>query len=177
MGRVGRAHGVRGEVAVEPRSDEPDRRFAVGARLRTETTSPWPDRGTPVTLTVAGSRWHQHRLLVRFEEVGDRSAAETLRGLLVVAEVDPDERPADAEEFYDHQLTGLRVRTTDGEEVGEVTSVVHTGAQDLLAVRRDDGADVLVPFVAALVPRVDLDARLLEVSDRPGLLFPDGEDG
>jgi 16S rRNA processing protein RimM len=177
VGRLARAHGVRGEVAVEPRTDEPDRRFAVGARVRTQSAPGRPgDADRPATLTVAGTRWHQHRLLVCFEEVTDRAAAEALRGVLLVADVDSDQRPDDPEEFYDHQLTGLRVTTTDNEEVGEVAGVVHTGAQDLLVVRRDDGGEALVPFVVALVPRVDLDAGTVEVADRPGLLFPDRED-
>jgi 16S rRNA processing protein RimM len=175
VGRLGRAHGLRGEVVVEPRTDEPERRFAAGVPLRTESQPPGRPGGqarTP-TLTVAGSRWHQNRLLVRFEGVTDRAGAETLRGLLLITDVDPRERPEDPAEFYDHQLTGLRVHTTEGEKVGEVVSVVHTGAQDLLTVRRDDGGEVLVPFVTALVPRVDLDAGTLEVADRPGLLRPD----
>jgi 16S rRNA processing protein RimM len=113
---------------------------------------------------------------VTFEEVTDPAAAETLRGVLLVADVDPDKRPDHAEEFYDRQLVGLRVGTTDGDDVGDVAAVVHTGAQDLLVVRRDDGGEAMVPFVAALVPRVDLDAGTVEVADRPGLLFPDRED-
>jgi 16S rRNA processing protein RimM len=178
VGRVARVHGLRGEVAVELRTDEPERRFAVGVRMLAESPPPGRpgDAARTATLTVAGTRWHQQRLLVTFEEVTDPAAAETLRGVLLVADVDPDERPDDAEEFYDHQIVGLRVGTTDGDDVGDVAAVVHTGAQDLLVVRRDDGGEALVPFVAALVPRVDLDAGIVEVADRPGLLFPDRED-
>jgi 16S rRNA processing protein RimM len=178
VGRVARVHGLRGEVAVELRTDEPERRFAVGVRLLTEDPPDRPgDAARTTALTVAGTRWHQQRLLVWFEEVTDPAAAETLRGVLLVADVDPGARPDDAEEFYDHQLVGLRVGTTDGDDVGDVAAVVHTGAQDLLVVRRDDGGEAMVPFVSALVPRVDLDAGTVEVADRPGLLFPDREDG
>jgi 16S rRNA processing protein RimM len=174
VGRIGRAHGIRGEVSVEPRTDEPERRFAVGAVLGTrnpqgsEPTGP----GRPSMLTVRSSRWHQSRLLVTFAEVGDRTAAEALRGLALVVQLDPDEAPEDPDEFYDHQLVGLQVVTGDGLRAGEVSDVVHGTAQDLLAVRTTDGREVLVPFVSALVPRVDVRAGQVEVADRPGLLSP-----
>jgi 16S rRNA processing protein RimM len=174
VGRIGRAHGVRGEVAVELRTDEPDRRFALGASLRTRTPQgdppPGPDR--PGTLTVASTRWHQSRLLVGFAELADRTAAEQVRGLVLVTDVDTAEAPEDPEEFYDHQLVGLAVVTTDGDPVGEVAEVLHSSAQDLLVIRTPDGRDQLVPFVTALVPVVDVAAGRLEVADRPGLLTP-----
>jgi 16S rRNA processing protein RimM len=174
VGRIGRAHGVNGEVSVEPRTDEPHRRFADGALLATRTpqgSAPHgPDR--PTSLTVRRTRWHQSRLLVTFDGVRDRTAAEALRGLSLVISVDPTEVPEDPDDFYDHQLVGLRVQTTDGVAVGEVADVVHGTVQDLLAVRTADGVEVLVPFVAALVPVVDVPGGRLEVADRPGLLTP-----
>jgi 16S rRNA processing protein RimM len=167
VGRIGRPHGLTGEVSVEPRTDEPDRRFAVGAELRTESKR--PGAPGPAAMTVAGTRWHSGRLLVRFEEIADRNAAEEARGTLLVVPVDPDETPEDPEEFYDHQLVGLAVVTTAGESVGELAEVVHGSAQDLLVISTGDG-EVLVPFVAALVPEVDLAGRRIVVEDRPGLL-------
>ncbi len=172
VGRIGRAHGVRGEVSVELRTDEPGRRYAEGAVLRTRTpqgVAP-SEPGRPARLTVVGTRWHQSRLLVTFAELPDRTAAETVRGLTLVTDVDTAESPEDPEEFYDHQLVGLTMVTTDGVEIGEVTEVVHGVAQDLLAVRDDVGREVLVPFVSALVPVVDLDGGRVQVADRPGLL-------
>jgi 16S rRNA processing protein RimM len=166
VGRVGKPHGIRGEVTVELRTDEPDRRFVDGTVLITETP-----RGTRSTLTVERTRWHQGVLLVHFEGVGDRTAAEAARGTMLIAEVDPDESPEDPEEFYDHQLVGLRVEDTDGAERGEVTGVLH-GAQDLLQVRTPKGP-VLVPFVTALVPTVDVAGGRVVVADRPGLLEPE----
>jgi 16S rRNA processing protein RimM len=123
-------------------------------------------------LTVTSTRWHQDRLLVRFAELGDRTTAEEARGLVLATTVDPDERPEDPEEFYDHQLVGLAVVTTDGREVGTVAEVLHSGAQDLLVVGRDGRDPAMVPFVSALVPEVDLDSGRLLVADRPGLLEP-----
>ena len=97
-----------------------------------------------------------------------------LRNVVLMVEVDPQARPEDPEEFYDHQLTGLTAVVSGTEErVGEVTEVLHSGAQDLLVVRRDDGREVLVPFVSALVPQVDLVAGRLHVVDQPGLLDPE----
>jgi 16S rRNA processing protein RimM len=169
VGRIGRPHGIKGEVSVEPRTDEPDRRFAAGARLT--STNERPGVTGPAHLTVAGTRWHSGRLLVRFEEITDRNGAEEARGTLLSVVVDPDERPEDPEEFYDHQLVGLDVVTTDGRPVGTLREIVHGSAQDLLVIAPvEPGADVLVPFVADLVPEVDLPGRRILVNDLPGLL-------
>lgn len=167
VGRIGRAHGVRGEVSVDVRTDEPERRFAVGTRLRVA-----PDRPR-ATVVVAAVRPHAGRLLVTFDQVLDRSAAEQLRGATLAVDVDETERPDDPEEFYDHQLVGLAVKDDAGAAVGAVEAVLHLPAQDVLAVRRIDGREVLVPFVAEIVPVVDVAARHVVVVDRIGLLDPD----
>jgi 16S rRNA processing protein RimM len=161
VGVIGRAHGVRGEVAVELRTDEPERRFAPGQVLRNE------DGSRP--FTVQSARDHSGRLLVRFAEVIDRNAAEAVRGTLLVAVVEPNERPLESEEFYDWQLIGLRVRRPDGVVVGTVGSVLHLPTQEVLEVQTADGTR-LVPFVAALVPEIDLEAGFLTVADVVGLL-------
>jgi 16S rRNA processing protein RimM len=161
VGQVGRAHGIRGEVSIALRTDEPDSRFAVGARLRA-------DRGPQEWLTVAAVRPHRDRLLVRFTEIADRTAAEGLRGALLSVDASSVEQ-SDPEEFHDHQLIGLQVVTTSGETVGTVAAVQHLPLQDLLVVAGPD-AERLVPFVAALVPDVDLVAGTLTVDAVPGLL-------
>ncbi len=173
VGRIGKPHGIKGEVSVEPRTDEPERRFAAGARLQTQDKR--PGAAGPGHLTVAGTRWHSGRLLVRFTEIDDRNAAEAARGTLLVIPLDPDEQPEDPEEFYDHQLVGLSVVTTDGRAVGVLAVVVHGTAQDLLVVKTD-GPDVLVPFVSELVPEVDLAGGRIVVVDQPGLLSDLPED-
>jgi 16S rRNA processing protein RimM len=164
VGRVGRAHGIKGEVAVEVRTDEPERRFAPGSVL-----------GAPGNraLTVSSFRWHQGRLLVRFDELRDRTSAEVFRGAELTVLVDPGELPGDPEEFYDRQLIGLSAQTPQGRVVGKVESLVH-GAQDLLVIRGEHDREILVPFVSELVPDVDLDAGLLVVADLPGLLEEEG---
>ncbi|NYI08403.1 ribosome maturation factor RimM [Allostreptomyces psammosilenae] len=165
VGRIGRAHGIRGEVTVEVRTDEPEHRLAPGAVLLTDPPSAGP-------LTVATGRVHSGRLLLRFEGVADRTAAEALRNTLLIAEVDPEETPEDPEEFYDHQLIGLDAVTVDGSAVGEVEQVIHLPYQDLLQVRRPDGREVLVPFVAELVPEVDLAGSRVVLDPPPGLIDP-----
>jgi len=178
VGRIAKPHGLYGEVSVEPRTDEPDRRFAVGAVLATRTPGGAAPHGPgrPTSLSVRSARWHQNRLLVGFEEITDRSAAEAARGLVLVCAVDDAERPDDPDEFYDHQLIGAQVLTTDGAVAGELTGILHGAAQDLLAVRTTDGHEALVPFVAALVPSVDVAAGRIVVDDRPGLLRPAPEE-
>ena len=166
VGRVGRAHGVRGEVTVDVRTDDPESRFVVGATLRTDPAAAGP-------LTIASTRPHQGRLLVRFEDVSDRNGADGLRGVLLVVEVTEEDRPPDPEEFYDHQLVGLQVHDHAGDVVGEVAEVLHHPAHDVLVVRREEGPDALVPFVAELVPEVDLERGRVTVADRPGLLDPE----
>jgi 16S rRNA processing protein RimM len=175
VGRVGRPHGLRGEVTVELRTDSPDHRFAVGTALLTDPPRPDP-------LVVEGAHWHAGRLLLRFAGVADRTAAEALRDIRLVVDVPDDEVPEDPEEFYDHQLTGLAAVTVAGEDVGVVTEVLHLPSQDLLAVRRADGREVLVPFVTEIVPQVDLAGRRVVLAPPPGLIDdlpddprPDGE--
>jgi 16S rRNA processing protein RimM len=172
VGRISRSHGVRGEVSVEIRTDEPETRFTVGAQLQA-------DGRHPRRLTIRAVRPHSARLLVTFDEVGDRTQAESLRGATLSAEIDPDQRPDDPQEFYDRQLVGLQVQSAEGsaagEAAGEVVGVVHLPLQELLNVRRADGREVLIPFVAELVPEVDLGAGTVLIADRPGLLDPDDD--
>ncbi len=188
VGQVVRAHGIRGEVLVAVRTDEPGARFAPGSVLPTEP----PDRGP---LTVAAARWHSGRLIVAFDGVGDRTAAEGLRGTLLILDSAQITSLSDPDEFYDHELIGLGVVTAAGDPVGVVADVLHHG-QDLLVVRREgapgqvapgqvtpgqvtpgsrgrEAAEALVPFVSAIVTDVDVAAGRLVIDPPPGLLDPD----
>ncbi|WP_059011700.1 ribosome maturation factor RimM [Streptomyces specialis] len=169
VARIGRAHGIKGEVSVEVRTDEPELRLAPGAVLATDPPEVGP-------LTVADGRVHSGRLLLRFAGVADRTAAEALRNTLLLAEVDPEAQPDDPEEFYDHQLVGLDVVTADGARVGPVTEIAHLPGQDLLIVERETGGEVLIPFVSEIVPDIDLAARRMVVVPPPGLLDADESD-
>lgn len=165
VGRVVKAHGITGEVVVEVRTDDPDTRFAPGVRLRARRSGE-PER----SYVVDAARDHGARLLVRLAGVTGRAAADALRGALFV--IDSDELPPieNPDEFYDHQLEGLRVQTTSGQPVGVVTEVLHTAAGELLAVRREGAGELLVPFVAAIVTAVSLEQRLVEIDPPDGLL-------
>jgi 16S rRNA processing protein RimM len=165
---VGRAHGVRGEVSVDVRTDVPDERFAPGAVLRASGTGAAARHER--SLTVQRVRWHHGRLLVQFDGVADRNEAETLRGLRLQVEVEDEDAPDDPDEYFDHQLLGLRVVSIDGSEVGEISSVRHGPGQDMLAVTTAGGAEVLIPFVVQIVPEVDVAAGRVVVDPPPGLL-------
>jgi len=167
VGRVGRPHGIRGEVVIGVRTDEPDLRFAVGAAVE---AVPSPDEAAGERLTVASARWHSGQLLVAFAGITDRTAASGLTGSWL--SVDSSQLPgtADPDEFRDHELIGLDVRTVGGEPVGVVTDVLHYG-QDLLVVRGAEG-ECLVPFVKEIVPEVDVRAGLVVIDPPPGLLDP-----
>jgi 16S rRNA processing protein RimM len=161
VGRIGRPHGVHGEVSVETSTDDPGARFAPGSSLVTD-----PARLGP--LTIESVRPHAGRLLIRFAGVADRTAAEALRGTLLMvdsADIPPSDDP---EEFHDQELIGLVAVTTDGTHVGEVVDVEHLG-QDLLVIRRPAG-DALVPFVRALVPEVDVPGGRIVIDPPAGLL-------
>jgi 16S rRNA processing protein RimM len=164
VGRVAKAHGVTGEVVVDIRTDDPDLRFAPGTQLRGR-----PKTGPERRYVVESVREHSGRLLVRLEGVADRNTAESLRGTVFL--VDSEDLPPieDPDEFYDHQLEGLRVLTTTGRNVGTVAEVLHTAAGELLAVRADEG-EVLVPFVSAIVTSVSLTDQTIEIDPPEGLL-------
>lgn len=191
VGRIGRPHGIRGEVTVEVRTDEPDVRFAAGSVLVTEPAAaggpgkadaggvpgPVPDASqpevpvsVPARLTVEAARWHQSRLLVFFEGIHDRNVAEVLRGTLLCVDSAAVAAPEDPDEFNDHQLVGLAVVTPAGERLGEIARIDHAPASDLLVLRRPEGRTALIPFVKAIVPEVDLAGGRVVVDPPAGLL-------
>jgi 16S rRNA processing protein RimM len=163
VGRIGRAHGIRGDVLVDVRTDDPELRFAVGSVLATDPAAAGP-------VTIERSRWHSGKLLLAFEGYADRTAVERLRGVRLVidsAELLPLEDP---DEFHDHELVGLAVLTTDGEKLGEIFEVIHSPAGELLAVQRTGGGEVLIPFIREFVPEVDVPGGRVVVAPPEGLL-------
>jgi len=179
VARIGRAHGLRGEVSVEVRTDAPEERFVDGAVLHVEDG---PRRralqatGGPTSLTLTRVRDNNGILLLSFAEVPDRSVAESLRDVLLEAEVSEESDEPDA--WYDHELVGLTVVDGAALPLGEVVAVQHPGAQDLLVVRTPAAGDRLVPFVAAIVPEVDVKRGRIVITAPPGLLedLPDAGD-
>ncbi len=166
IARIGKAHGLRGEVTVRSHTDDPAGRFAPGTVLATRAEA---GSGVPRTLTVASARDHNGTWLIRFAEIPDRTGAEGLRGTHLLG---PPAAPGDAdgEGYYEEDLVGLAVRGLSGERIGEVVGLETGVAQDRLVVRLPDGVEALVPFVEAIVPTVDLDAGVVVLDPPPGLL-------
>jgi len=162
VARIGRVHGVLGEVTIEVRTDEPDERFFIGSVLATEPASFGP-------LTITSVRNHNGILLLSFQGILDRNAAEKLRDVLLVADVDVNAEGFDEDDFHIQQLLGCRVVTESGTEIGLVTDVVPLPGQDLLAVD-NAGKEILIPFVRAIVPTVDVKNKLIIVVEQEGLL-------
>ena len=161
VGRIGRAHGLRGEVTIEVRTDQPEIRFADGSVLVTDPESAGP-------LKVIHAKNHSGRMLIIFEGIDDRTKAEQVRNTLLFAEVDPEAVSVE-DEYYDFQLIGASVTLLDGTQIGEVTDVIHLPAQDLLAVQYHE-REVLIPFIHQFVPKIDIKAKQIVISPPPGLI-------
>ena len=153
VGRIGRAHGILGEATIEVRSDEPDRRFAVGAKLQSD------EHGE---LTITSGRVHNGILLLGFSGYTDRNQIEKLRNVLLYADVDINEEREDDDDYHVLQLIGCTAVLENGEIFGEVTDVINLPGQDLLAIKTEVG-ESLIPFVRQLVPIVDIAARRVVV--------------
>lgn len=158
VARIGRPHGVRGDVTVEVRTDEPDERFAVGSVIATDSGG---------SLLVDGGFWHSGRLVLHFKDVDDRGAAEAIRGTLLVVESDELPDLDDPDEFRDHDLIDLPAVDPTGAPLGTVTGVEHGPGGDMLLVTGADGRTHLVPFVKAIVTAVD--ARAVTIDAPEGL--------
>jgi 16S rRNA processing protein RimM len=163
VGRIGKPQGIRGEVTVEVRTDAPEIRFAVGSVLVTDPTERGP-------LTVESTRDQNGRLIVAFAGVPDRTAAEALRDTMLLVDASDVPPSDDPDEFHDTQLMGMTADLVDGTRLGEVTDVLHLPHGDVLVVRRAEGPEVLVPFVKAIVPEVDVTGGRLVVDPPEGLL-------
>ena len=164
VGRIGKPQGIKGEVTVQVRTDDPDARFAACAVLLTDPVERGP-------LTVAHSRWQNSRLVVAFDGVADRNDAELLRETLLQVDARTLPPPEDEDEFHDHVLRGMAAVLVGGAPLGQVVDVRHLPHGDVLVVARaDTGAEVLVPFVQSMVPVVDVAARRLQVDPPEGLL-------
>lgn len=167
---MAKAHGIKGELVVEVRTDEPEERFAVGAVLRGHK----PREQKFETYEVEAAREHSGRLLLRLVGVADRTSAEGLRGTLFVIDSGELEPSDDPDEFYDHELEGLSVRSSDGTEIGTVVEVLHSAAGELLSVRpAGEERELLIPFVAAIVTSVSVADGVVEIDPPEGLLDPD----
>lgn len=173
VGRVGKPHGLAGDVTVEVRTDEPEVRFAKGRKVRLIDQEDFAR-----DFTITNSKFHSGRLLVRFAHVVDREGAEAIRGRIIEVEVPSDEQPQGVEEFYDRHLVGLKVLDTSGLSMGEVIRVDHLPGQDYLIVDHPEiKEEVMVPFTSEFVPTVDLESGLVTVDGPKGLFNLDEAEG
>ena len=199
VGHIGKPHGIRGELLLTVRTDEPEARFVAGSVFTTQvprdrrvgtgparggaigaSTAPAVNVGkaagpgvlfrVPETLTLESLRWHQGRIIAVFEGIYDRNIAEQLRGVLLCVDSAEVAPPDDPDEFHDYQLVGLAVVSVDGQALGEVVRIDHAAASDLIVMRRSEGADVLIPFVRQIVPEVDIAGGKVVVDLPDGLL-------
>jgi 16S rRNA processing protein RimM len=173
VGRLTKAHGLKGALKLELFTDEPERRFVPGATftLQVPTSSPWHGK----TIELTELRWYNSHAVGFFVGIDDREAAESLVRAILWVDHDVTELPAESDAWYDHQLVGLKA-LRDGAEVGRVIRVDHLPAQDLLAIDTGSG-EVLVPFVSAMVPTVDIKAGTVTLTPPPGLFedLPDDD--
>jgi len=182
VGQIGKPHGIRGEVSVSVRTDEPEERFVAGSVFATEVprdrrvnagpaaaVAGAPDQ-VPSSLVIDTVRWHQGRAIVLFEGVHDRTGAEALRGVLLQVESSTLTPPSDPDEFHDHQLVGLRVVSLGGDDLGAVARIDHAPASDLIVLDKSGGGTALIPFVSQFVPTVDVAGGRIVVSLPDGLL-------
>ena len=153
VGRIGRAHGILGEATIEVRTDEAANRFAIGAKLDTDSQG---------FLTVATARVHNGILLLAFEGIDSRDAIEKYRDQLLYADVDIDAPGEDEDDFHVLQLVGCKTYLIDGDLYGEVIDVLNLPGQDVLVIKTEDG-ESLIPFVHQLVPKVDIKAKKMVV--------------
>ena len=161
VARIGKAHGLRGEVTAQVLTGAPDERFVPGATFETEPAAAGP-------LVLRSARDNNGILLLGFENTNDRTGAEALRGTQLLAEVLEDDDDQDS--WYERDLVGLKAVTVCGDEIGEVTALQSRPSQDLLVLRLTNGRQALVPFVTAIVPEVDLEGGRVVIDPPPGLL-------
>lgn len=161
VGRIGKPHGIRGEVSLELRTDEPEVRFAPGSLVYSEAE---PKK----SFTVQSTRWHAGKLLVVFKELGDRNAAEAARNTILQVIVDPAELPVGDDEFYDRQLIGLVVEQ-DQVAIGEIVDILHLPGQDVLQIELDAGGEMLLPFIEQFVPEINFAGGFVIINPPAGL--------
>ncbi|MGA1449635.1 MAG: ribosome maturation factor RimM [Candidatus Nanopelagicales bacterium] len=161
VGRIGRPHGVKGEINVEVLTDNPEQRFQPQSKLKLQNSEK--------TLTVKSIKLSQKKLLVFFEEIQDRNQADEYKGQYLTLDLDESEIPTEGDEFYDQQLIGLKAFDQNQVNLGEIIDVIHGAAQDLLVIKTPENKQVLVPFVDEIVPEVNVLEKTLLITPPKGL--------
>lgn len=162
VGRIGRAHGLRGEVTIEVRTDNPEERFAVGNILVTDPSERGP-------LEIESLRNHNGTYLLSFKGRQDRNQAESLRNTILLADIDIDQRES-SDDFHISEIVGLTVKNESGLTIGSVTDVLELPSQDTLVIKTTQGQEFLLPFVRKHVPTVDLEKKEIIIDNYEGLI-------
>jgi 16S rRNA processing protein RimM len=182
VGQIGKPHGIRGEVSVVVRTDEPEERFVAGAVFTTKVprdrrvstgpagAAPGVRYEVPAQMLLESIRWHQGRGIAQFEGVHDRNVADALRGVFLQVDSGTLTAPDDPDEFHDHELVGLRVESVGGAVLGTVANIDHAPSSDLIVLDKTDGGTALIPFVSQMVPTVDVPGGRIVVDLPEGLL-------
>jgi 16S rRNA processing protein RimM len=165
VGRLLKAHGLKGAIKLELYTDDPALRFVAGSvyTLQVPEESPWMGK----TVTLKELKWYNDQAVVFLEGIDDRDAAESLVKAILWVDEDHDSRPVEEDAWYDYQLIGLTVRR-NGLAVGTISRVDHFPSQDLLIVDTGD-SEVLVPFVKAIVTGVDIESGTMDIDPPIGL--------
>jgi 16S rRNA processing protein RimM len=161
IGRVARAHGVRGDLVIFSLTDEQESRFKTGNHVLLEN-------GTDLEISAIAS--HSGSFIVHFKGIDDRNSAENLKGQDLLIEINENDRPANPESYFDRQLIGLKVKLLNGSDSGVIKDVLHPPAQDLLVLDHPEYGEVLIPFVKAIVPEVNLEQGFVVIDPPAGLL-------
>jgi 16S rRNA processing protein RimM len=167
VARIGKPHGLHGEVTVQTHTDDPQARFATGTTYETQAA---PGSGVPRLLTLRTARLHRETWLLGFEEIPDRTGAESLRGTRLFIDAAAVVTQEEDDAWYEDELVGLTAVAPSGAVLGEVTGLRTGAAQDQLVLRLTGGSQALVPFVEAIVPEVDIEGGRVVVDAPPGLL-------
>ncbi|WP_311213397.1 MULTISPECIES: ribosome maturation factor RimM [unclassified Arthrobacter] len=161
VARIGKPHGIRGEVTVQVLTDAPSERFVAGTEFIVEPAAAGP-------LTIRSARWNKDILLLGFDEIADRNEAEVIRGAKLFIETEELDDEDDDEGWYEHELVGLEARV-GSQVVGKVAALNTMPVQDLLMVKTDDGKEILVPFVEEIVPEVNVEDGYILITPPAGL--------
>ena len=167
VARIGKPHGLHGEVTVQTHTDDPEARYVPGVTYETEAVA---GSGVPRALTLRSARLHQQTWLLGFEEIPDRTGAESLRGTRLFIDAEEAAAVDEDDAWYEDELVGLAAVDPQGAALGEVTGLRTGAVQDQLVLRLTSGSEALVPFVEAIVPEVDIAAGRVVVDAPPGLL-------
>lgn len=164
VGKIVNTHGIRGEVRVISRTDFAQERYKTGNVLYI-----FMENKPPIEVKVASHRVHKSFDLLAFEGYDNINLVEKFKGAMIKVP-ESQLQPLDEGEYYFHEIIGCTVVTEDGETIGEVKEILTPGANDVWVVKRKEGGDVLIPYIADVVKQVDVENKTITIHVMEGLL-------